>query len=86
MVAGVDGLLPLGGLVVIVTPIFPDSFGNNFDRTSALLFFELDESLRRDNGRSSSLLLSLLSESTISILCFLPLVARASETNASLVC
>lgn len=71
--------------MVIVTPIFPDSCGNNFERTSALRFV-LDESFRRDNGRSSLLLLSSSSESTISFLCFLPLAARVSIMNASLVC
>lgn len=47
---------PLGGLVVILTPIFPDSFGNNFDNTSAFRFVP-DDSFRRARGTESSLLL-----------------------------
>lgn len=68
-------LEPFGGLVVIVTPILPDSFGNNFERTSALRLVP-EFSFRLDKGIESSLLLlsSAGSESTMfRFLCFLPL-------------
>ncbi len=85
MPVGVTGfavLFPLGGLVVMVKPIFPDSFGNNFESTSAFRFVP-DESFRLDSGMESSLLLlSSASDSMASFLCFLPLaLTSAGEKN-----
>lgn len=64
---------PFGGLVVILTPIFPDSFGNNLDKTSAFRFVP-EDSFRLASGTESSLLLLLSPASEMSTFSFLNLV------------